>query len=62
MQRIRMRLSSAQRADLWRRWKAGQPLHEIGRAFGKSHVVVHILLARHGGIAPVKSYVNAQAV
>jgi IS30 family transposase len=52
MQRIRVRLSSAQRADLWRRWKAGQSLHEIGRAFGKSHVVVHFLLARHGGIAP----------
>jgi IS30 family transposase len=52
MQRIRARLSSAQRADLWRRWKAGQSLHEIGRAFGKSHVVIHFLLARHGGIAP----------
>ena len=52
MQRIRVRLSSAQRADLWRRWKAGQSLHEIGRAFGKSHVVIHFLLARHGGIAP----------
>ncbi len=53
MQRIRVRLSSAQRADLWRRWKAGQSLHEIGRAFGKSHVVIHFLLARHGGILPV---------
>jgi hypothetical protein len=52
MQRIRVRLSSAQRADLWRRWKAGQSLHEIGRAFGKSRVVIHFLLARHGGIAP----------
>src|SRR5712671_1944609 len=53
MQRIRVGLSSAQRADLWSRWKAGQSLHEIGRAFGKSHVVIHFLLARHGGIAPV---------
>ena len=42
----------AQRDDLWRRWKAGQSLHEIGRAFGKSHVVFRFLLARHGGIAP----------
>ncbi len=49
MQRIRVRLSSAQRADLWRRWKAGQSLHEIGRTFGKSHVIIHFLLARHGG-------------
>jgi hypothetical protein len=37
---------------MWCRWKAGQSLHEIGRAFGKSHVVVHFLLARHGGLAP----------
>ena len=41
-----------QKADLWIRWKAGQSLHEIGRALGKSHVVIHFLLARHGGIAP----------
>ena len=33
---------------MWGRWKAGQSLHEIGRAFGKSHVVIHFLLARHG--------------
>jgi uncharacterized protein (DUF342 family) len=27
-------------------------LHAIGRAVGKDHVVVHLLLKRHGGIAP----------
>jgi IS30 family transposase len=37
---------------MWRRWKIGQSLHEIGRALGKDHVVIHLLLARHGGIAP----------
>ena len=47
-----MRLSAVQRADLWSRWKAGQSLHEIGRALGKEHAVIHFLLARHGGIAP----------
>src|SRR5438309_6074691 len=45
-------LSASQRADLWCRWKAGQSLHEIGRALGKEHAVIHFLLARHGGIAP----------
>jgi len=45
-------LSATQKADLWCRWKAGQSLHEIGRAFGKEHAVIHFLLARHGGIAP----------
>ena len=51
MQR-RWKLSSAQRADMWNRWKAGQSLHAIGRALGKDHAVIHFLLARHGGIAP----------
>jgi len=45
-------LSALQRAELWSRWKAGQSLQEIGRALGKDHVVIHFLLARHGGIAP----------
>jgi IS30 family transposase len=51
MQR-RWKLSSAQRADMWGRWKAGQSLHAIGRALGKDQHVIHFLLARHGGIAP----------
>jgi hypothetical protein len=46
------RLSATQKADLWSRWKAGQSLHEIGRALDKEHAVIHFLLARHGGIAP----------
>jgi IS30 family transposase len=45
-------LSATQRAEVWRRWKAGESLHAIGRALGKEHVVVHLLLKRHGGIAP----------
>jgi hypothetical protein len=52
-QRRRVKLSVNRRTEMWCRWKAGQSLHEIGRAFGKSHVVIHFLLARHGGIAPV---------
>ena len=38
--------------DVWRRWKAGQTLHEIGRAFGKEHSSIRCLVSRHGGIAP----------
>jgi transposase, IS30 family len=48
----RVRLSATQRADMWCRWKAGQSLHQIGRAFGKSHVSIHFLLSQHGGIVP----------
>ena len=51
MQR-RWKLSSAQRADMWNRWKAGQSLNAIGRVIGKDKQVIHFLLARHGGIAP----------
>ena len=52
MKQRRWKLSSAQRADMWNRWKAGQSLNAIGRALGKDHVVIRFLLARHGGIAP----------
>jgi IS30 family transposase len=48
----RGKLSAMQKTELWSRWKAGQSLHEIGRALGKDHVVIHFLLARRGGIAP----------
>jgi len=27
-----LELSGAQRTDVWRRWKAGESLHTIGRA------------------------------
>jgi IS30 family transposase len=48
----RWKLSAAQRSDMWNRWKAGESLNAIGRALGKDHVVIQLLLARHGGIAP----------
>ena len=37
---------------MWARWKAGQSLHEIGRAFSKDHVSIQFMLAQRGGIAP----------
>ena len=45
-------LSAGQKADIWRRWKAGESLHEIGRAFGKDHGSIQFLLSQHGGIVP----------
>src|ERR1700692_4795536 len=48
----RFGLSAAQKSDVWRRWKAGQTLHEIGRAFGKEHSSIRCLVSRYGGIAP----------
>jgi len=52
IERKRRGFSAEQKAELWKRWKAGQSLNEIGRALGKDHVVIHFVLARHGGIAP----------
>src|ERR1700749_934048 len=46
-------LSAVQKTEIWRRWKAGESLHEIGRAFGKDHGSIHFLLSQHGGIVPV---------
>ena len=48
----RNRLSAEQRTEMWRRWKAGESLHEIGRAFGKDHWSIQFLLSKRGGIAP----------
>src|SRR6202166_1874583 len=45
-------LSAAQRTEVWRRWKAGESLHRIGRAFGKPHNSIHSFLSHHGGIVP----------
>ncbi|MGB9310282.1 MAG: IS30 family transposase [Candidatus Acidiferrales bacterium] len=48
----RDRLSAEQRIDMWRRWKAGGSLHEIGRAFGKGHGSIRFLLTQRGGMVP----------
>src|SRR6202140_834076 len=48
----RGKLSANQRMEMWCRWKAGQSLHEIGRAFGKDHVSIQFMLSQHGGIVP----------
>src|SRR5215475_10781353 len=47
------RLSPTQRADIWKRWKAGQTLHEIGRTYGKPHPTIRKVLLPRGGIPPV---------
>src|SRR2546428_14051014 len=48
----RSRLSLTQRTDIWSRWKSGQSLHEIGRAFGEPHNSIRCLLLPRGGIPP----------
>ena len=46
----RNRLSAEQRIEMWRRWKAGESLHEIGCALGKGHGSIRFLLTQRGRI------------
>jgi len=48
----RSRLSVTEKKDIWSRWKAGQSLHAIGRAYGRPHPTIRKLLLPRGGIAP----------
>src|SRR5215468_4743368 len=50
---MRFGLSSFEKRDVWNRWKAGQTLHEIGRAYGKPHNSIRAVLLPRGGIPPV---------
>lgn len=45
-------LSQEQKAELWRRWKAGETLSDIGRALGKHAASVFGVVAAKGGFAP----------
>jgi len=49
----RLGLSAIDKREIWRRWKAGQTLHEIGRAYGKCHNTIRAVLLPGGGIPPV---------
>jgi len=46
------RFSLTQKTEIWSRWKSGQSLHEIGRAYGKPHSCIRHLLLPRGGIPP----------
>lgn len=48
----RARMSWSQKAELWRRWRAGESLSEIGRALERLPASVFSVLRSHGGIAP----------
>src|SRR5271163_2318954 len=48
----RFGLSAIEKGEVWKRWKAGQSLHEIGRAFDKPHSSIRCLWLPRGGIPP----------
>src|ERR1700676_2506127 len=44
--------TAAEKTELWDRWKRGESLKAIGRAFGKQSSSIYFLVAPHGGIRP----------
>ncbi len=50
---MRFGLSAVEKRDVWRRWKAGETLHEIGRVFDKPHSCIRSVLLPRGGIPPI---------
>ena len=53
MGRGRLGLSGIDKREIWSRWKAGETLHEIGRAYGKCHNTIRAVLLPRGGIPPL---------
>ena len=56
------RLTAAQQAELWRRWRQGESLKAIGRALGRIPKMVHYIVAGAGGIPPVPRQRAGQAL
>ena len=50
--RRRPGLSAPQKQELWERWKSGQSMNEIARAFGKERGSIHSVLRSTGGFKP----------
>src|SRR5467141_2560657 len=51
-QRFHRGFTATEKAELWDRWKRGESLKAIGRAFGKPSSSIYFLVAPHGGIRP----------
>ena len=45
-------MSAAEKAEVWRRWKQGESVSDIGRALGRLRKSVHRVVAAHGGVPP----------
>jgi IS30 family transposase len=52
MERKKRGMTRDQVAEMWRRWRAGQTLREIGKAVDREYGTVHWAIKQRGGIAP----------
>jgi IS30 family transposase len=48
----RTRVTAAESAELWERWKKGEGLHAIGQALGRGHTSIFAHIRPSGGIKP----------
>lgn len=48
----RTKVSGAESAELWERWKKGEGLHAIGQALGRGHTSIFAHIRPSGGIKP----------
>jgi hypothetical protein len=54
--------TAAEKTELWDRWKRGESLKAIGRAFGKPSSSIYFLVAPHGGIRPAQRRQSARSI
>src|SRR6267378_2568660 len=54
--------TAAEKTELWDRWKRGESLKAIGRAFGKQSSSIYFLVAPHGGIRPAERRRSGRAL
>jgi IS30 family transposase len=50
--RTRINYSEAQKSEMWERWRRGESLKSIGRAFDRGSSSIYSVLSRTGGIRP----------
>src|SRR4249919_1455279 len=48
----RTRVTEAESAELWERWKRGEGLHAIGQALGRGHTSIAAHIRPSGGVRP----------
>ena len=51
-QRFRRGFTAAEKSELWDRWRRGESLKAIGRAFGKPSSSIYVQVAPHGWVRP----------
>ncbi len=55
-------MTDAQKDEIWRRWRKGGSLNDIGRAVGKFPASIFWLVRLHGGVTPPTRYRAVRAL